>query len=160
MARTSGATLSTSIGKPCSLARYISPSNSSRTGQKSFSNASRLENIAVLPDPEDAPQFSNEGLTLPAGRLPGIIAMPGRIRTAARISRMERSVRRHEDGQAEPGEVMQRLVDADQRPEPRVLLVDTEMRGHKTLGAVDGDVNGEIDEGDEPEFRRHDQDQQ
>src|SRR6476469_4451858 len=168
MARTSGATLSTSIGKPCSLARYISPSNSSRTGQKSFSNASRLENIAFLRAPEDAPQLSNEGLTLPAGTLPGIVAMPRRIRPRPRNHRMgratglgrRRSVRRHEDRQAEPREVMQRLVDADQRPEPRVLLVDAEMRGHETLGAVNGDVNGEIDESDEPEFWRHDQDQQ
>src|SRR5512142_515663 len=63
MARTSGETLSTSRGRPCSLARYISPSNSSRTGQKSFSKASRLENICKSPDPEDAVQPSNEGLT-------------------------------------------------------------------------------------------------
>jgi hypothetical protein len=32
------------------LARYISPSNSSRTGQKSFSKASRLENMTVPPE--------------------------------------------------------------------------------------------------------------
>lgn len=43
MARTSEETLSTSSGRPLALARYISPSSSSRTGQKSFSNASRLE---------------------------------------------------------------------------------------------------------------------
>src|SRR5262245_55497788 len=73
MARTSGETLSTSVGRPCSLARYISPSNSSPTGQKSFSNASRLENIAVLPAWEDALQFSSEGLTLPAGSVPGVL---------------------------------------------------------------------------------------
>src|ERR1700754_2002829 len=73
MARTSGETLSTSFGKPCSLARYISPSNSSPTGQKSFSNASRLENIAVLLVREDALQLSNEGLTLPLGNLPGVL---------------------------------------------------------------------------------------
>src|SRR5262249_15789318 len=74
MARTSGETLSTSFGKPCSPARYISPSNSSRTGQKSFSKASRLENIAVPPVGEDALQSSNEGLTLPAGTAPQALA--------------------------------------------------------------------------------------
>src|SRR5215470_2410549 len=79
MARISGETLSTSFGKPCSLARYISPSNSSRTGQKSFSNASRLENIAVLPVREDALQSSNEGLTLRGG---------GSTQGVARISRI------------------------------------------------------------------------
>src|SRR5262249_30354895 len=79
MARTSGETLSTSFGKPCSLARYISPSNSSRTGQKSFSKASRLENIAVPPVREDALQPSNEGLTLPAASRPGNIARGTRI---------------------------------------------------------------------------------
>src|SRR5262249_67288 len=117
MARTSGETLSTSFGKPCSLARYISPSNSSRTGQKSFSNPSRPENIAVLPVREDALQFSNEGLTLPAGRFSGGVASGRRITTRRLIVRSA-SVRGHEDRQAEAGEVMQRLVDADQRPEP------------------------------------------
>src|SRR4029450_10300936 len=108
MARTSGETLSTSFGKPCSLARYISPSNSSRTGQKSFSNASRLENIAVLPIREDGLQFSYEGLPLPAGRLAEGVASGRRIRTRRLIERGA-SVRGHEDRQAEACEVMQRL---------------------------------------------------
>src|ERR1700675_3099020 len=63
MVRTSGETLATNCGRPFSLARYISPSNSSRTGQKSFSKASRLENIWVSPCPQDAMQVSNERLT-------------------------------------------------------------------------------------------------
>src|SRR5262245_11770891 len=134
MARTSGETLSTSFGRPSSLARYISPSNSSRTGQKSFSNASRLEKIAVLPVREDALQFSNEGLTLPAG-VPRGCCKCRRIRTR-RLIEGGALVRGHEDRQAKAGEVMQRLVDADQRPEPGMLLADAEMRGDKTLGAV------------------------
>src|SRR6202041_703465 len=63
MARTSGETLATNCGRPCSLARYISPSRSSWTGQKSFSKASRLENICISPDVEDAVRLSNERLT-------------------------------------------------------------------------------------------------
>src|SRR5258708_6338227 len=49
MARTSDEMLSTRRGRPFSLARYISPSSSSRTGQKSLSKASRLENICSPP---------------------------------------------------------------------------------------------------------------
>src|SRR6185295_13630415 len=71
MARTSEETLSTSSGRPLALARYISPSNSSRTGQKSFSKASRLENIAGSPCPEDAVQYSNERLTTRTSSVPG-----------------------------------------------------------------------------------------
>src|ERR1700682_6386391 len=67
MARTSEETLSTSRARPCSLARYISPSNSSRTGQKSFSKASRLENICISPDAKDAMRLSNERLTTATG---------------------------------------------------------------------------------------------
>src|ERR1700759_597509 len=63
MARVSEETLSTSWARPFALARYISPNNSSCTGQKSFSKASRLENIMVLPEREDAVQLSNERLT-------------------------------------------------------------------------------------------------
>src|SRR5437879_10141475 len=67
MARTSEETLSSNRGSPLSLARYISPSNSSRTGQKSFSKASRLENICISPKPQDAMQLSNERLTTAPG---------------------------------------------------------------------------------------------
>src|SRR5215212_9427897 len=71
MARTSDETLSTRSGRPFALARYISPSSSSRTGQKSFSKASRLENIAGSPCPEDAVQYSNERLTTRTSSVPG-----------------------------------------------------------------------------------------
>src|SRR4029077_10616990 len=71
MARTSEETLSTRSGRPLSLARDISPSNSSRTGQKSFSKASRLENISYSPCAEDAAQFSNERLTTRTSSVPG-----------------------------------------------------------------------------------------
>src|SRR3954464_3485122 len=70
MARTSDETLSTRSGRPLALARYISPSNSSRTGQKSFSKASRLENIAGSPCPEDAMQYANERLTTRISSVP------------------------------------------------------------------------------------------
>src|SRR3954465_8436401 len=69
-------------------------------------------------------------------------------------------IRRHEDRKPETGEVMQRLIDADQRPEPGMFLVDAEGRGAQSLGAIDRDVNDEVDEGDEPEFRCDDQDQE
>ena len=67
----------------------------------------------------------------------------------------------HEDRQAEAGQVVQRLIDADQRPEPRMLVLQRHSapRSDNPLKAIDGDVNGEIDEGDEPEPRRDDQDQ-
>src|SRR5436190_6065744 len=73
MARVSEETLSTRSGRPLALARYISPSNSSRTGQKSFSKASRLENIANSPCAEDAAQFSNERLTTRISSVPVVL---------------------------------------------------------------------------------------
>src|SRR4051794_27612194 len=70
------------------------------------------------------------------------------------------SVRRHEDRQAESGEMVQRLIDPDQPPEPLVLHRHVEARDAKSLGAVDDEVDDEIDKGDEPEFWRDDEDQE
>src|SRR6267154_5284052 len=77
-----------------------------------------------------------------------------------RIPGSSGSIRRHEDRKPETGEMMQRLIDTDQRPEPGMFLIDAEGRGAQPLGAIDGDVNEKVDEGDEPEFRRDDQDQE
>src|ERR1700730_3598833 len=82
MARTSDATLSSSRDRPLSLARYISPSNSSRTGQKSFSKASRLENICISPSAQDAVQSSNERLTTASASPAGRLEQASRIRQA------------------------------------------------------------------------------
>src|SRR6266852_1521517 len=87
MARTSEEMLSTSGGRPFSLARYISPSNSSRTGQKSLSKASRLENICISPSPQDAMQVSNARLTTVPGHRPGALERNSRIRQPHRDER-------------------------------------------------------------------------
>src|ERR1700687_2858203 len=70
------------------------------------------------------------------------------------------TVRSHENRQAEAGEMVQRLIDPDQRPEPWVLVLlrHAKRRGAKPLGAVDRDVDRKIDQGDEPELRRDNQD--
>src|ERR1700693_3449942 len=99
MARTSEETLSTSWDRPFSLARCISPSNSSRTGQKSFSKASRLENICISPDVEDAVRLSNERLTTAPSSVTGDL-----IEGASSQPHSTESVRGHEDRQAEVGE--------------------------------------------------------
>jgi hypothetical protein len=75
------------------------------------------------------------------------------------IPKPARSIRRHENRKTKTGEMVQRLVDAYQRPEPRMLHRHIKVRGAKTLGAVDHDVNDEIDQRDEPEPRRDNQDQ-
>src|SRR6266545_6977346 len=84
-----------------------------------------------------------------------------RIETGRPMPSAAGSVRRHEDRQAETGEMVQRLVDADQRPEPRMLVLHRHAvaGSEDPLDTVDGDVNREVDEGDEPESRRDDQDQ-
>src|SRR5206468_7585546 len=84
-----------------------------------------------------------------------------RIETSGPMPPAAGSVRRHEDRQAETGEMVQRLIDADQRPEPRMLVLHRHAvaGSENTLDTVDGDVNREVDEGDEPESRRDDQDQ-
>src|SRR6202012_3645762 len=69
------------------------------------------------------------------------------------------AVRRHEDRKSKTGEMMQRLVDADQRPEPRMLQMHIEGGGTKPLGAIDDDVNDEIDQREKPESRCDDQQQ-
>lgn len=45
------------------------------------------------------------------------------------------------------------------RVRTRMRKVDPEISRDQPLGAVDRDVDHEVDEGHEPEFRRHDQDQ-
>jgi hypothetical protein len=57
--------------------------------------------------------------------------------------------------------MMQCLVDADQRPEPRMARLQRHAvaRGANALETVDRDVDGEVDEGHEPESWRHRQNQ-
>src|SRR6266516_5375779 len=69
------------------------------------------------------------------------------------------SIRRHEDRETEAGEMVQRLIDPDQPPEPLMLLLHPEVGDAKSIGAIDRDVNRKIDQGDEPEPRRDNQDQ-
>src|SRR5450432_4589850 len=71
------------------------------------------------------------------------------------------AIRRHENRQAEPSQVMQGLVYPDQRPEPwmMILLRHAKCRRAISLGAVDRNVNDEVDQSDKPEFWRDDQDQ-
>src|SRR5258706_12268616 len=68
------------------------------------------------------------------------------------------SIRRHEDRETETGEMVQRLIDPDQPPEPLMLLLHREGGDAKSLGAVDCEVNRKIDQADEPEPRRDKQD--
>jgi hypothetical protein len=91
--------------------------------------------------------YRHVGLVLPA---------PAEIPKAARSA-----VRRHEYRKTKTGQVMQRLVHPDQRPEPGMLMLlrHAKSRCTKSLGAVDRDVNGKIDQGDKPEPWRDDQDQ-
>src|SRR4051794_24781959 len=81
-------------------------------------------------------------------------------RRAPRNDEGLRSVRRHEDREPEPGEMMQRLIDADQPPEPLMVHRDVEGGDAKALGAIDDEVDRKIDKRDEPEFRRDEQNQQ
>src|ERR1700753_3629215 len=127
MARTSDETLSTSCGRPFSLARYISPSNSSRTGQKSFSKASRLENIAFSPCRGDAMQFSNEWLTTGERSRTGRLNQYRESESATPCRPSESpAIGGDENRQPETGQMVQRPIDADQGPEPGGLQIDIE----------------------------------
>ena len=81
-------------------------------------------------------------------------------RRAPRNDESYDQLRRHEDRQAESGQMVQRLIDPDQPPEPLMLHRHVEGGDAKSLGAIDDEVDGKIDKGDEPEFWRDDQDQQ
>ena len=110
-------------------------------------------------------RLSNERLTKGTSSAPGTLASSSRIGTAPetviRTRRWQKSISRHVDRQAETSEMVQRLVDAKQRPEPGMLVHQrhTESGSHDSLDTVNGDVDGKVDEGDEPESRRNDQDQ-
>jgi len=65
-----------------------------------------------------------------------------------------------EDGQEEVGQVMQRLIDADQPPEPAMALRHTEMRDTDALEPIDGDVDREVDQSQEPELGLYDGNEQ
>src|SRR6202012_2711730 len=119
------------------------------------------ENIAVSPCREDAMQLSNERLTTGPGSRTGSL---NRYRESERQTERpaggeSAAVGRDEKRQPKSGQMVQRLIDADQRPEPGMLQVDIEGGGAKALGAVDRDVNREIDQSEKPESRREDQDQ-
>jgi hypothetical protein len=117
-------------------------------------------------------QLYNARLTTLATAAAGMLESTHRIRQARRNS-LERvtfihgsrpvdsSVGGHEDRKAEAGQMVQRLIDADQGPEPWVLVLlrDAESGGAKSLRAIDADMDREVDHGDEPETRRDDQDQ-
>src|SRR5579872_7482587 len=77
----------------------------------------------------------------------GVAALPD--------SRGAQSVRSHKDRQTEVGQVVQGLIDADQGPEPgmMVFLRHPEMRRDAALAEIDRYVNDEIDHGHEPEAR-------
>ncbi len=101
-------------------------------------------------------RLSNERLTTAPSSVAGNL-----IERALSEARSSESVRGHEDRQAEVGQMVQRLVHPDQRPEPRVLvfLRHAESRCDDALAAIDRDVNRKIDHGHEPEPRRNDQDE-
>jgi len=72
---------------------------------------------------------------------------------------MGSAVGRDEDRQAKAGQMVQRLINPDQGPEPRMVRCHIEGRGAEPLGAIDRDVDEEVDDRDEPESWRDDQDQ-
>src|ERR1700756_316349 len=102
-------------------------------------------------DREDAAQSSNERLTTACGRLRGPLPVARESHPPVASRRVvvrdrtwdaastRRLVRGHVDRQRESGEVVQRLVDPDQGPEPGMagLQRHTEMRGADALAAID-----------------------
>src|SRR4051794_6201030 len=88
-------------------------------------------------------------------------AIVARIKRSVSIRFAVSAVGGQEEKQPEAGEMVQRLINADQCPEPWVLVLlrHPECRGTEPLGTIDRDMDHEINDGHEPEARRDDQDQ-
>src|SRR6202030_1233550 len=86
-------------------------------------------------------RFNPGSLCNPALQSKGAFGPVSAAAVSARPERAQSLVRGHEDRQPKTGEVMQRLVDADQGPEPGMLRRHAEGRGAQPLGAIDRDVD-------------------
>ena len=98
-------------------------------------------------------QFSNERLTTDIGSRTGGLNRHRESESALA------AVGGDENREPEAGQMVQRLIDADQGPEPGVFQIDVEGGGTKALGAIDRDMDREVDQGQKPEPWRDDQDQ-